>query len=561
MSLKLRFFIFSALLLIISSIAVWSAVKTLAEQIIEEWSVRYAEKQVLYDRERTLQPIMREVALSLQFAKSSHLREFARNPSDPKLRSNALLEMENFRFNFSEMNYFVALRATGEYFHNDANNSYQGQQLRYQLKQNEQKDAWFYNLMEQKRELHININPDSELGVTKLWIDVLLKDGTDVLGVVGTGLNLNHFLDQIVNNTDDGVTNFFVDHTASIQLHHDPKVISYASLSKDEPQRELVYQYLDEDNDRDRLRQIMEEAREKKDKVISDFVSSNGHRQLMAVAYIPELDWYEITLIDISKLLPLSRFTGIFVIYALSIIALVILFNLLLRRLVFRPVQKLNTAINQVQKGQLLSVELDGKGEIGSLIQHFTEMADTVYKSRIELEDKVKQRTEALERLSRTDALTHLYNRWGMTERLQGALANESSKTGLIWIDLDFFKEINDQYGHVCGDKALVAVAEIITQQVGDKGFSARWGGDEFLACLPDCNQEKLEQVSHLICKTVEDFKPDYVLQKGQPLPLTVSIGTYLTDKGDDSEQALHCADNALYQAKEEGRNCVRQYR
>lgn len=560
MSLKLRFFLFSALLLLLSSLAVWSAVKTLAEQIIEEWAIRYAEKQVLYDRERTLQPIMREVALSLQFAQSTILRQYAHNPADVSLRRAALKEMESFRFNFGEMNYFVAIKKSGEYFHNDANNSYAGEQLRYRLDKSAAKDAWFFSLLEQERELYINVNPDSELGVTKLWIDVLLRDGDEVLGVVGTGLNLNHFLNQVVNNTDEGVTNFFVDHSASIQLHPDREKISFASISTPGGQQQYVYQHLDLLEGRKVLEQAMADARQHRDEVVSGFVTSKGRRHLMAVAYIPELDWFEITFIDIAKLLPLSRFGGIFLIYTLTIIALIVLFNLLLQRLVLRPVQHLNSAINQVQEGKQVSVDLNGQGEVGDLIRHFSKMADQVHRYHTDLEDKVQQRTQALEELSRTDSLTQLLNRWGMTEQLKETMSARTKSIGFIWIDLDYFKEINDQYGHGCGDKALIAVAEILEQQLEHLGFAGRWGGDEFLACVPECDQAGLEAISQDICHAVAAFEPEYSQQHTHALPLTVSIGIYLSRRGDDLEQALHCADNALYQAKDEGRNCVRQF-
>ncbi|MAC47534.1 MAG: GGDEF domain-containing protein [Oceanospirillum sp.] len=581
MSLKLRFFLLSALLLLISSIAVWSSVKTLAEQIIEEWALRYAEKQVLYDRERTLQPIMREIALALQFAKSSSLVAYARNPDDGTLRRAALQEMENFRFNFVEMNYFVALKKSGEYFHNDANNSYAGQQLRYRLDENSPKDAWFFRVLKQQLELHINVNLDSELGVTKLWINALLNDGGEPLGVVGTGLNLSHFLNQIVNNTDEGVTNLFVDQTASVQLHPQRTRISFSSISAPKAHQQYIYQYLDNDSDHKRVDLIMTEARKQRDKVISEFVVSEGRRQLMAVAYIPELNWYEITFIDIAKLLPLSRFGGIFLVYTLTIIALIILFNLLLQRMVLRPVQRLNTAITQVQAAKPVTVDLRGKGEVGDLIRHFSEMADAVDQYRTELENKVKARTQALEAQSRTDTLTQLYNRGGMTERLNQVFNDQAHNIGFIWIDLDYFKEINDQYGHACGDRALVAVARIIEQQIeqetGVSGFSGRWGGDEFLACVPECDHARLSALSETICRTVAGFRLDYhphpdrtqsqQPQKQEtdfagrePLPLTVSIGTYLSRQGDNLEQALHCADNALYQAKDDGRNCVRQF-
>jgi hypothetical protein len=102
MNLRPRFLLITALLVIASAAAAWYASRQLAENIVAQWAVRYAEKQVLYDKSRLLQPIVREMALSRQFAASQELRNWARNPEDPKLLKRALTEMESFRLNFAD---------------------------------------------------------------------------------------------------------------------------------------------------------------------------------------------------------------------------------------------------------------------------------------------------------------------------------------------------------------------------------------------------------------------------------------------------------------------------
>ncbi|OPX56513.1 diguanylate cyclase (GGDEF) domain-containing protein [Oceanospirillum multiglobuliferum] len=556
MKLRLRFIIFSLVLIVVSFLAVWASVKSLAENIIEQWAVRYAEKQILFDRERTLQPIMREIVLSRQFASSIVIRAFAENPDDPALRATAIQEMENFRFTFAEANYFVAIKQSGEYFHNDSNNTYAGRQLRYLLDSSRPQDSWFFKLIEQRRNIHINVNPDVALGVTKLWIDVLMMDGNKVLGVVGTGLNLTRFLNEIVASTDEGVTNLFIDSDAAIQLYHDRSMINFASISKDHVQKITAHQLLDSPDDKEKLTQALKQARSKRDLVVSDFVMVKNTRNLMAIAYIPELDWYEVTLIDITKLLPISKFSGIFIVYALSIVSLIILFNLFLRRTVLKPLRHLEQAMAQVKQGQPLNHQLEGQGEIGALMMHFSQMAASVHESKLELEAKVQQRTEALERLSQTDTLTQLLNRRGMSEYLESALIDNQAGFGFIWLDVDYFKEINDLYGHAQGDYALKEIANVLNEQVASSGFCARWGGDEFLACLPQSNDKQLFSVAERIRLLVTQLSLSSA-SNNRVLPLSVSIGVHLSREEESLEQALHCADSALYQAKAEGRNRV----
>ena len=94
MNLKPRFLLLTIILFVIAAIPAWFAVRMLAEGIVEQWAILYAEKQALYDKSRTLQPIMREVALSRQLANSQYIRDWARNPGDKTKTRRAIAEME-----------------------------------------------------------------------------------------------------------------------------------------------------------------------------------------------------------------------------------------------------------------------------------------------------------------------------------------------------------------------------------------------------------------------------------------------------------------------------------
>src|SRR5690606_23955440 len=107
MNLRPRFLLLVLVLALASASLSWLAVRTLADQIVERWAGRYAEKQARYDKARTLQPILREVALSRQLASSRAILDWARDPDDRDLRNAAILEMESFRLNFADRSYFV----------------------------------------------------------------------------------------------------------------------------------------------------------------------------------------------------------------------------------------------------------------------------------------------------------------------------------------------------------------------------------------------------------------------------------------------------------------------
>ncbi len=558
MSLRISFMLVAAFLFIVSAAGVTWSVRLLAESIVEQWTPRYIAKQALYEKGRTLQPILREVALSRQLASSQFLKNFARDPENNALRAAALEELENYRLNFQDKSYFVALRRNGYYYHNNADNEFAGNEFRYVLDPGKQADAWFYDLIRQRRDIHINVNPDEALGITKLWIDVLIRDGNNILGITGTGLDLTQFLADSVEETEPGITSFFVDHSGDIQLHHDVSYIDFGSVSKKDGTHKTIDLIFKNDEDRRAVYTAMKELEAGEKNVATVFVEVAGKRELAGIVYLPEIDWHQITLIDLGTVLPLSIFSMTLLVYIVSLLIALFVFNFVLNRFVLTPLRQLDRAMGRVEAGRDPHghVNPGGLGEVGRLVGRFLEMARVVLTSKRDLEQQVKDRTADLERLTKVDPLTDLLNRRGMTEHLESGLSRaerEDAAIGILWIDVDWFKEINDTYGHPVGDKALKAVAGCIKRLIRPYDLAARWGGDEFLVMLQPAESGTLEVMAERIRASVAQYRDLEIKET-----LSISIGGSLSGSGQDLTQILQNADQALYLAKEAGRNCYR---
>ena len=555
-NLRPVFMVLTAMLFIASAIAVTWSVRTLAEGIIEQWAAKLIIKQALYDKSRTIQPILREVALARQLATAQFLRDWAHNQDDAKLTKSAFVELESYRQNFQDSSYFVAFLNTGRYYHNNAANAYAGIELQYTLDPNKKEDHWFYDLIRQKRDIHINVNPDIKLGITKLWIDVLIRDGNDILGIAGTGLDLTDFLKNVVEETEPGITSLFVDHTGAIQLHRDKALIDFGSVSKKKGAHKTIDLIFQENTDEKNIYAAMKELTVGKKTVATTFVNVNGHRHLAGIVYLPEIDWHEITLIDLDVILPLSQFSTILLVYIGTLLGALILFNFALNRLVLNPLSQLDLAMDQVEKGKNPArvIKKGGAGEVGRLISRFMQMAQAILASRRDLEKKVQDRTQALERQAKVDPLTELLNRRGMTERMEiskNRAERENSRIGILWIDVDWFKEINDTHGHAVGDEALKTVAGIIQAHLRPYDLAARWGGDEFLVLLHPADSEILAQIGERLRLAVATNENNV-----KNVSLTISVGGCLSADKQKIDHLLQCADQALYKAKTLGRNC-----
>jgi two-component system, cell cycle response regulator len=168
-------------------------------------------------------------------------------------------------------------------------------------------------------------------------------------------------------------------------------------------------------------------------------------------------------------------------------------------------------------------------------------------------EDLIRAR-EDLRFQATHDVLTGIWNRraiLGLLHREIERAARFHASTGVLMLDLDQFKKINDTYGHLTGDAVLKETAQRITQVVRSYDFVGRYGGEEFLVLLPGCDKEQAEQSGERIRLAVT-ATPLIVGESG--ISVTISIGATATIDAPETE-VLAIADAALYQAKSAGRN------
>ena len=158
---------------------------------------------------------------------------------------------------------------------------------------------------------------------------------------------------------------------------------------------------------------------------------------------------------------------------------------------------------------------------------------------------------------SKTDALTRLPNRQAYNEELEKAYQLYNANGGelsIAVIDIDFFKSINDKFGHSAGDKTLQLVSRVFKRHIKGNEFLARWGGEEFVILLPDINEDKLRQRLELIRSDLENMQLKF---KQERVVITASLGGTCFMAKDSIDSAFDRADRHLYQAKHNGRNQV----
>lgn len=247
------------------------------------------------------------------------------------------------------------------------------------------------------------------------------------------------------------------------------------------------------------------------------------------------------------------------------------------------PIAKIRNRMQEIvahPDGELQIMEVSGSDELADLASIFNKVQTSLYMHRQQLKERVQIADENLtkvnqeltlrsreleqmvtlsQQLATTDSLTGLHNRRFLDENLGSVFAlakRHGDPLCMVLLDIDFFKQINDEHGHASGDEVLKQLGELIRFSIRDSDISARMGGDEFAFVLPRIT---VRQGNVFATNLLEKTRAhSFILSNGTRLNVTVSMGVVELSDDIHSVEALYgAADRALYESKHRGRNQV----
>lgn len=308
-----------------------------------------------------------------------------------------------------------------------------------------------------------------------------------------------------------------------------------------------------------------------KEKIAQLDIAGTGY--LASQEIIPETGWRMIALVNkasifaqIYRLENQAQRIGYLAI-GIMVLFYIIFFVVLQRKAeklsvkIARPIEQLSFLTNEagtnMDYNQLEQVGID---EIDKLNRNYNIMVDEIEQRtndliEIKLREKIIEReTELLSSLAETDQLTGLANRYKLDKALNFELdrfKRTKRPFGVIIIDLDHFKTVNDSFGHQIGDHFLSEISQRLQKSIRKTDLVGRWGGDEFLIICPEINQSALLEKAEKLRKVIEDRSFTVIGNK------TASLGVAISQFTDQQTDLIGRADKALYDAKLCGRNCV----
>ncbi len=264
----------------------------------------------------------------------------------------------------------------------------------------------------------------------------------------------------------------------------------------------------------------------------------------------------------------INDFKKVTLVVAIACFVICFILSWQLSGLLMRPIRKLTKQIQGMTESHISHLEtiegFTGIKETQALVESFNLMANEVNRGRKELEFRVLERTKELksaERFARHlashDSVTDLPNRTAVRQAIAKFLERKQPFS-LLFIDLDGFKAVNDEYGHQTGDLLLKAVAQRLLDTVGQEDMAARYAGDEFIVLLKNQSTQEATQIAQALLETIAIP----VIVERKALVIGASIGLVTVDVETTStnvDSLIHEADIAMYQAKSAGKGRVVQ--
>lgn len=306
--------------------------------------------------------------------------------------------------------------------------------------------------------------------------------------------------------------------------------------------------------------------------VLKEAVDYRGVPVMAATRYLPEQDWGVVTKVDLLEVNEFAR-QNESMIYAAEIVIILsaIGVGILLAFYIARPVEKLSDHTDQVARGELTEPQVENPSwfEAKQLTEHFSYMIGSLRELNNTLQEKVDERTrdltnvnQELELLVTQDHLTGLFNRRHFDKRFEEEFRRSKRyerELSVAVLDIDFFKSINDTYGHAVGDEVLKKLGAFLKTSVRDSDIVARTGGEEFCIVLTETGGRAAQAFLERFRQGVSELE---FVAEGRDFKITCSIGVAALDEATQtSDELLFRADQFLYNAKNNGRNQVLLFR
>jgi len=513
-SMKRRFIIFSSVVFLLIFILGSMAFVILMGQILQNNTGQELTSTIELERLRLEASVNTEIAIVLKMANSPLIKNYLINPDNNLIKRMAIEEIDAYRNAFDGK--FVFWISDKDKFLYRTESDFEF------VDTDDPANYWYFMSLHETENFNFNINNDYNTNITYLWINAPVFDNNKTpVGIVGTGINISHFINSIYSNYFGQAQLYFFNEAGEITGARNIQLV------------------IDKVNIKDELDYIGTEILKnivtlKLNEIIC--LNTENKNTAAVITAIPSLNWYVAVVqhFDIKDSLQ-TGMTFLFTIMMVVVFMIFAVFNIFIAKLL-EPLYHIVNKVIQISTDW----NLKQKTETGN-------------------QDEIETLGEFLN-MTIIDQLTGIYNRRffdGNMIKIIRSLSRSNNKLSILMIDIDFFKKYNDSYGHNIGDKCLKDIASILSKTITrEDDFVARYGGEEFVVVLPNTDENGANLIAEKLLKNIRDAKIPH--KENAPSHIvTVSIGctTGSVKHTQTESDYVKRADSALYKSKQSGRN------
>jgi diguanylate cyclase (GGDEF)-like protein len=378
---------------------------------------------------------------------------------------------------------------------------------------------------------------------------------------------LSDLMERLIEQSGDGTYNFII--------RKDGYLVAHPSQPTDAQKwvGQLKLEDIDIPSVTEAYRLIEQELADGFDTV--KIIENKSNSTYLAVGQLDGPDWLFVRVFPMGTIQQAAHLSArkIFLEGSLTLCIILLIVYSVMKNQAQRPLRQLTQAAEAIGHGdfdtvanQALDLPTNVPNEIGILSVRFVEMATSIRDSQATLEHLVEERTAELEKantalreMSLLDGLTGIHNRRAFDSKLEQVFADASQGLGtfsIVMMDIDYFKNYNDTYGHAAGDEVLKRIASTLKENIHENDSVFRFGGEEFVAILSHGTAADAQQFAASIMASIEKLA---IIQAANPTGyVTISGGIEEFNPGyTHPEQLIKTADDKLYRGKNSGRNRI----
>jgi serine phosphatase RsbU (regulator of sigma subunit) len=376
------------------------------DSIRAQFGAEFARTHVLLQKQKLSTVLSREVAVARRFGELVSVRDWLLNEDDPVRFATMFEDGERFRQVFPDKNYSIVVDKSGHYYSRDGKRD--PAKPIYAVTRSDPNNAWYYAVRESGKDYALNVDVNETLDVTKVFINVPVRDGGKPIGLVSSGIDISRFLEDFVQTSTAGLTNLIINGDGVIQAHPDASLIEI-DIGSGSTEKTIFHQILADEAAP--LRKAMAELRslgEDGERAVT--LHLQGDARLAGITYIPEFDWFVIGAVDLdtAAVLDDKLLLTVSVCVLVGMAGLAVLLTLAIDRAVLNPLARLHRSVSQMSSGNyqvLLNSTRDD--ELGDLTRAFNHMASEILTHTQQLEHRIEERTRDLANANREVTTAH----------------------------------------------------------------------------------------------------------------------------------------------------------